>query len=163
MVFVNKFTKLMAAMMLAFCGSAGAAGDGDGGWLEASSLRELPVGVQVLLRVGQTPDRDGIADRDGRFNPTAAVLEPSPRRRFALAAVGSNRVLVALELGGIGYTLRAVEFRLVGATWETERCAGLRSLPRRATELLAAWAARSAGPDAWACEQPYGPRAVKGA
>jgi hypothetical protein len=136
---------LVAAMLLGWCAAVPAFAQGpDAEWTEAHSLRELPAGVQVLLGVGLAPNEGGIADRGEPFNPGDLTAPNLPLRRFALAMVGSTRVLVALERGGHGYAVQTAEFRRRGPTWEMVRCTGLAEAPRHGTELLDAFAARAA-------------------
>jgi hypothetical protein len=121
------------------------AGQADyGSWTEAQSLRELPAGIQALLGVGL--GLAGIADRGDSFNETDAIDDSMPRRRFVLGVVNGDTVMVALEQGGRMYSVRAVEFRQAGATWDAVRCAPLDGLPRRGTELVGALSGKHAGP-----------------
>lgn len=115
-----------------------------GGWTEARSLRELPAGIQALLGVGL--GLAGIADRGGDFNETDAIDDSMPRRRFVLGVVNGGTAMVALEQGGRVYSVRAVEFRQAGATWDAVRCAPMESVPRRSTELVGALSGKHAGP-----------------
>jgi hypothetical protein len=115
-----------------------------GGWTEARSLRELPAGIQVLLGVGL--GLAGIADRGGDFIETNTVDDNMPRRRFVLGIVNGGTALVALEQGGRVYSVRVVEFKQAGATWDAVRCAPLESVPHQGTELVDALSAKSAGP-----------------
>ncbi|MFL6632180.1 MAG: hypothetical protein ACJ8HJ_07695 [Massilia sp.] len=124
---------------------AHAAGQAEqGNWMEAQSLRELPAGIQALLGVGL--GLAGIADRGDSFNETAAIDDSMPRRRFVLGVVNGDTAMVALEQGGRMYSVRAVEFRQAGATWDAVRCAPLDGLPRRGKELVGALSGKNAGP-----------------
>jgi hypothetical protein len=127
----------IAASLVAVGGNASAAGQsGNGQWVEAQSLRELPAGVQVLLGVGLTPD-DAIADRNERFNAGDVVTEPLPSRRFALGMVNGDTAVVAVERGGRGYSIQTLEFKQVGDTWAATRCVATFSTPpHRGGELL---------------------------
>ena len=122
--------------------AAGQAEQGD--WTEAQSLRELPAGIQVLLGVGL--GLAGTADRDETFNETAAIDDAMPRRRFVLGVVHGDIAMVALEQGGRAYSVRAVEFKLAGATWDAVRCAPMEALPHRGTELVGVLSGKHAGP-----------------
>jgi hypothetical protein len=140
-----------AGIGIGCCGvaDAGKARDDDN-WIEAQSLRELPAGVQALLGVGLGPADGGIADREASFNATDVELEDVPSRRFALGIVNGDKAVVALERGGRGYAVQAVEFRQVGTTWEAARCGWLRVLPRRGADLRAAFAAPHPQ-EGWSC------------
>ncbi len=72
---------------------------------EARSIQSLPTHIQNALGVGQ-PGLDGIADQNGQFNATDVVDSALPRRRFALAGLSSDAVLVAIEQGGRGYNVQ---------------------------------------------------------
>jgi hypothetical protein len=115
-----------------------------GNWTEAQSLRELPAGIQALLGVGL--GLAGTADRDEAFNETDAIDDGVPSRRFVLGVVNGNTAMVALEQGGRVYSVRAVEFRQAGATWDAVRCAPMDALPRRGVELVGILSGKSAGP-----------------
>ena len=71
---------------------------------EITSIQFLPAHIQKALGVGQ-PGMDGIADRGGQFNPTDVVDSTLPMRRFALAGLSSDAVLLAVEHGGRGYSV----------------------------------------------------------
>jgi hypothetical protein len=120
-----------------------AAGAVEGGWTEAQSLRELPAGLQAFLGVGL--GAAGIADRGEAFNETDVGVDSMPRRRFLLGAVNGDTVIVALEQGGRGYSVRAVEFKQQGRTWEPVRCTYLNGLPVRGAELVGALAGNKGG------------------
>lgn len=120
-----------------------APGPADSGWTEAQSLRELPAGLQAFLGVGL--GAAGIADRGEDFNETDVAIDSMPTRRFALGVVNGDTVIVALEQGGRGYAVRAVEFRQEGRTWEPVRCTYLHGLPTRGAELVGALSAKTAG------------------
>lgn len=125
-------------------GSAARAQAEQGNWTEAQSLRELPAGIQALLGVGL--GLAGIADRGDTFNETDATDDSMPRRRFVLGVVNGDTAMVALEQGGRMYSVRAVEFRQAGVTWDAVRCAPMDALPRRGTELVGVLSGKSAGP-----------------
>jgi hypothetical protein len=135
---------VLAGIGLGCCTLADAAGQAEQGeWTEAQSLRELPAGIQALLGVGL--GADGIADRGEDFNEGDLRADNMPTRRFALGIVNSDTALVAVEQGGRAYTVRAVEFRQAGTTWDAVRCASMNELPRRGAELADAFTGRHAG------------------
>lgn len=145
------------AAMLAICGCALAAGQGNdrqAGWTSVQSLRDLPAGVQVLLGVGLAPD-DGIADKGEPYNDSDVLLENSPPgRRFALGLLRGDAAIVAVEQGGRGRSVTAVEFRQNGSTWTPVRCSFIGAVtPHRADELLALLDANP-GHRAAACRLP---------
>lgn len=150
MRFVLQFVRRCAlAFMVAVCIALAAgprvqAGEGDDVvmWDEAQSLRELPAGIQALLGVGLGA-AGGIADRGDRFNLFDVEGDNLPMRRFVLAILQGDTAVVALEQGGTGYSVRTVEFHLIGSTWEAVRCAGRHDVPRRGSDLLDALAAHS--------------------
>ena len=72
---------------------------------EVYTIRSLPPSIQNALGVGR-PGLEGIADRDDRFNPTDVVDSALPMRRFVLAGLSSDAVLVAVEHGGRGYNVQ---------------------------------------------------------
>ena len=135
---------VVAGIGLGSCVLAQAGGQEQSAWMEARSLRELPAGIQALLGVGL--GLAGIADRGGDFNETEVGDDSMPHRRFVLGLVNGGTALVALEQGGRVYSLRAVEFKQVGATWDAVRCAPLASAPHRGTELVGALSGKHAGP-----------------
>lgn len=137
-------TMVVVGIGLGSCVLAQAGGQEQGAWTEARSLRELPAGIQALLGVGL--GIGGIADRDGDFIETDAIDDSTPRRRFVLGVVNGGTALVALEQGGRAYSVRAVEFRQEGRTWDAVRCAPLDTVPHRSTELVGALSGKHAGP-----------------
>jgi hypothetical protein len=139
-----QFTSIVAAAGIGLGCCNAALGQGEqAGWQEAQSLRELPPGIQVLLGVGLGAHDGGIADRGEAFNNGDVVTPASPpQRRFALGLVNGDTALIAVEQGGRGQAVAAMEFKQTGATWEPVRCAytGM-AAPHRAIELLEAFAA----------------------
>jgi hypothetical protein len=77
---------------------------------EVRTLRELPSGVQAVLGVG-TPGLDGIADRNGKYNPTDVVDSSLPMRRFLVAGLDGDTTLVAIEHGGRGWRVEVTLFK----------------------------------------------------
>jgi hypothetical protein len=137
-------TLVVAGLGFGSCALAQAGGQESDAWMEARSLRELPAGIQVLLGVGL--GLAGIADRGGDFIETDTIDDNMPHRRFALGIVNGGTALVALEQGGRVYSVRVVEFKQAGATWDAVRCAPLETVPHQGTELMAALSGKSAGP-----------------
>lgn len=140
--------RLVLGFVVAACiglaaGPRAQAGEGDDVvmWDEAQSLRELPAGIQALLGVGLGA-AGGIADRGDRFNPSDVEGDNLPMRRFVLAILQGDTAIVAVEQGGRGYSVRTMEFHLIGSTWEAVRCAGRNEVPRRGSDLLDALAAQ---------------------
>lgn len=132
-----------AGIGIGCCTASAGSQPGEANWVEAQSLRELPAGVQVVLGVGLEPQDDGIADRGEPFNSTDVVIAgvtPPQRRRFALALVGADTVVVAIERGGIGRWVQTVELKQAGSTWETTRCASTSTTPQHGDQLLEALA-----------------------
>jgi len=140
-----RFVTMVILAGLGGAAPAQAAGQAEqANWTEAQSLRELPAGIQALLGVGL--GLAGTADRDETFNETDAIDDGVPRRRFVLGVVNGNTAMVALEQGGRVYSVRAVEFRQAGATWDAVRCAPMEVLPRRGAELVGILSGKTAGP-----------------
>jgi hypothetical protein len=137
-------TLLVAGLGLGSCALAQAGGQESDAWTEARSLRELPAGIQVLLGVGL--GLAGIADRGGDFIETDIVDDNMPRRRFVLGIVNGGTALVALEQGGRVYSVRVVEFKQAGTTWDAARCAPLESVPQQGAELVDALSGKHVGP-----------------
>lgn len=71
------------------------------------SLQALSPTIQNSLGVGRS-GMEGIADRDGKFNPTYFVDSSLPMRRFVLAGLSSIDALVAIEYGGRGYHIQVL-------------------------------------------------------
>jgi hypothetical protein len=124
---------------LACCAFAHGRGqDPAGAWEEAQSLRELPAGIQALLGVG-LGGTNGIADHGDSFNISDVIVDNTPQRRFALGIVNGNTTVVAVEQGGIGYTVQVLEFHQDGTTWEPARCTTRAGLPQTGADLLQAF------------------------
>jgi hypothetical protein len=106
---------------------------------EVRSLEELPEEVGVLLGKDH-PGRGGIADRNGKFNLTDLLMpgeEQLPFRRFSLAAVSTNCILVAVEHGGRGYSVELWAFERSNDRWLGEQRKSIFSVPRSLKELVA--------------------------
>lgn len=131
------------AFGLGWCACAHAATpDAPGAWEEAQSLRELPAGIQALLGVG-LGGGDGIADQGDSFNAGDVVADNSPMRRFVLGIVNGSTAVVAVEQGGIGYSVQVLEFHQDGSTWEPARCTAGFGVPRHGADLLDAFKAQT--------------------
>ncbi|MDB5961907.1 MAG: hypothetical protein JWP59_3201 [Massilia sp.] len=103
-------------------------------FVQVNSLKQLPPAVQRALGVGNSAD--SIADRGERFNAGCVVLDATPQKRFLLGAVAADRVVVAIELGGIVHQSQTIEWRREGAEWvKFERKDALR-FPKTMQELL---------------------------
>lgn len=84
-------------------------------WGEVRTLKQLPPEVRTFL-IDDGPK--GIADRDGKFNPTDVVSDPSvPMRRFVIAALSPERLIVEVEHGGRAHYFQKLEFRSVDHHW----------------------------------------------
>lgn len=105
---------------------------------EARSLVDLPEHVGVLLGKGHR-GASGIADRDAKFNATDTLLpgdEKLPWRRFGLAAISANFILVAIEHGGRGYNVELWVFERSNGEWRGEKHRTIFSVPRSVQELI---------------------------
>ena len=54
---------------------------------------------------------DGIADRNGKYNPTDVVDSSLPMRRFLVAGLDGDTTLVAIEHGGRGWRVEVALFK----------------------------------------------------
>jgi hypothetical protein len=99
------------------------------------SLQALPTAIQNSLGVGR-PGMEGIADRDGKFNPTDVVDSALPMRRFALAGLSSNAALVAIEHGGRGYNVQILLIPLASIDTEPKETWTLFEAPKSLRELI---------------------------
>lgn len=132
-----QFASIVAAAGIGLGCCNAAVGQGEQvNWVEAQSLRELPPGIQVLLGVGLAAGEGGIADRGDRFNATDVRMDDVPQRRFVLGIVNGDTAVVAVERGGRGYAVQTLEFKQVGPTWQTARCATSLKVPRHGEEML---------------------------
>ena len=103
---------------------------------EARSLSQLPTAVaQTLGR--DVPGLEGIADRGGRFNPTDVPSPGLPMKRFTLAALGKDCVLVVIERGGIAHYFSLLAFERTGPVWRMTELGLLPGPPVTLQELLA--------------------------
>jgi hypothetical protein len=108
---------------------------------EVRTLRELPSGIQAVLGVG-TPGLDGIADRNGKYNPTDVVDTGLPMRRLLVAGLDANTTLVAIEHGGRGWRVEVTLFKNI----TVERRWTLSKSPKSLRELVDQPALRSPRP-----------------
>jgi hypothetical protein len=78
---------------------------------EVNSLEHLPIKIKTLIGA-ERAGLDGVANRGEAFNSTDAVDSKLllPFRRFIVAGVGKDVVLVALEHGGIAYFVEVFLF-----------------------------------------------------
>jgi hypothetical protein len=71
---------------------------------EVRRLADLPVAIQSRLGVGRA-GLEGIADRGRPFNVTDVVDASLPMRRLLAAGRDGETWVVAVEIGGIGYSV----------------------------------------------------------
>jgi hypothetical protein len=84
---------------------------------ELHTLKQLPPEVLSYL-IDDPHSPKGIADRDGKFNLTDAVVNSSlPMRRFVLAGMSSERLVVEVERGGRSHYFQELEFHLSDNHW----------------------------------------------
>lgn len=101
---------------------------------QADSLAALPMAVQQQLGVGN-PD-DPIADRGERFSAGCMAADGVPRKRFLIGAVAAERVVVAIERGGIAHLSETYEWRRQGGHWRQSQRSNALPFPRSLAELL---------------------------
>jgi hypothetical protein len=134
---MGKFSQVPVAAVLVLLQVPSFAGEFRAGpnLIEVEKLSALPAGVTQLLSA--LPD-GGVADRGAPFNATDVVREPLPFRRLILAGVSENQVLIAIEHGGIGYSIEALAFELNGDRWvQVERRSFIRhDKPNSLSQLL---------------------------
>jgi hypothetical protein len=104
-------------------------------YVEVTTLTALPEPVRVML------SRSGrgfieVSDRGGPLNP--GDVGGGPFRRFAVAAMGIDHLLVAMENGGNASNVEAWMFELGPQGWTGERATFLRKPPASAKDLIAA-------------------------
>jgi len=105
-----------------------------GSFVQASSLKQLPLAVQQQLGVGDP--HNPIADRGERFNPGCVVLDATPQKRFLMGAVADDVVVVAIETGGIVHQSTTLEWRRQDGQWVQFERRNARRFPRTLQELL---------------------------
>ena len=105
---------------------------------QVESVHALPPSLAAILGTS-SPGPGGIADRGGPFNRTDVIREPLPMRRFHIAAVTPECVVVAFEQGGRGYSMQIVTFMYVPPDgWSPEQPKVIERLPKSLAELRAA-------------------------
>jgi hypothetical protein len=102
---------------------------------EVRSLAELPQEVSALLGK-ERKGPEGIADQGGKFNKTDVVIDNLPMRRFSLAAVSADCILVAVERGGRGYFVELLAFEHNNTGWHAGKRQSVNSVPRSLQELV---------------------------
>lgn len=93
-------TLLLTALLTFFSSSAWA------GCIPISGLAKLPPYARNYLNKAYGP----MSDLGGPFNPTDVVPDETPRVRFKGACQEGNRLVVAVELGGIAHAMELTEF-----------------------------------------------------
>lgn len=76
---------------------------------EFDSLLALPASIRRELGT-DAPGLQGVADKGQPFNATDAIVEIAPMRRFIIAGQAGDLWLVALEVGGFGYSIEVSQF-----------------------------------------------------
>lgn len=115
----------MTLMCASFLGAAAHAGAAEPSVCRGAkfsavlTLAGLPPPAGKLLGVDKD-GMEGIAERGAPFNKTDVILGPAPlpMRRFHLAAVSADCILVAAEQGGIAYSMVLAIFVRNGAGWQ---------------------------------------------
>jgi hypothetical protein len=102
---------------------------------EVRTLKDLPPGVQTVLDVG-SPGLDGIADRNGKYNPTDVVDSRLPMRRFLIAGQDAEAALVAIEHGGLGWRVEVALFSYTDRKATVERRWTLFESPNTLRDLV---------------------------
>src|SRR5271154_1576591 len=97
---------------------------------EARSLGDLPIEVIKLLA---RQDSSEMSDRGGKFN--AGDVGGGPFRRFALAAVSKNRILIAIEHGGRGYRVELWGVERTNDGWHIDNIGGMHGVPNSTQEI----------------------------
>jgi hypothetical protein len=84
---------------------------------ELASLSDLPAQVQDLLG-RSVVGTGGISDIGGKFSVSDAIVDSSiPMRRLKSGQVGADCIHLAIERGGIGYSVQQAEYQLVDGAW----------------------------------------------
>lgn len=132
-----------AFLLMAAVGAAGAAWAlpppacaAEQSFQEIRSIKKLPAALGQQLGLGE-PGMGGIADRDERFNPSDAIIETLPMRRFRLASLGERCAVVLLERGGIAhfFELTAYELQKDGR-WRAQKLMLKGGIPESQADLL---------------------------
>jgi hypothetical protein len=130
-------TATIATLAAGLCASAAHADDriacAPDTYLEARSLASLPDGVHAtLVHAPHKPQE--ISDRGGPFN--AGDFGGGPFRRFALAAIGLNQLVVAVEDGGIAYWVEVWRFQRGATGWVGQQDRSVSTVPTSAKNLI---------------------------
>jgi len=102
---------------------------------EVRTLGALPSSVRAILGVGK-PGLDGIADAGGKYNITDVVDSRYPMRSFVVAGVDDGAALVALERGGIGWSVAATLYSNTARTPSVDKTWGLFESPHSLRALI---------------------------
>jgi hypothetical protein len=133
---VRLFFTLFIAMSCGSCWAAEPSICYGADFAEIRALSDLPPVVARLLGV-DTKGAEGIADPGAPFSSTDVTVDELPHRRFSVAAVSTNCVLVAVERGANGYSVELWFFLRNGADWQRGIYGFLSPvLPRSLDELL---------------------------
>jgi hypothetical protein len=131
---VARFARLIALAGTAACWQWAVAG---GGACAGRPLSQVP-SVSGLPRdiYGLLGGPEGsIADRGRKFRKTDAGAGSLPTRRFVLAGVSADCVVVALEHGGHAYRIERWVFRRSDSGWLGELQGGFKKPPKSMNEL----------------------------
>jgi hypothetical protein len=104
---------------------------------EVRTLDALPIAVNTLLGRNRS-GLEGIADRGEKFNRTDRVDSRIPMRRFIFAGINASCALVALESGGLGYSVELIAFEYHNAKWQQIQQKNVWQTPQSLQELVAA-------------------------
>ena len=99
-------------------------------------MANLPHEVRTLLGANRA-GRDGVAEEGQDFNATDVLNGDLPMRRFVIAGVSKDCVVVAVEKGGRGYSVRRVVYRQTDSEWFAEEAGGFWRKPESPTALVA--------------------------
>jgi hypothetical protein len=103
-------------------------------FVQVNSLKQLPAAVQQQLGVGNAADP--IADRGEPFNGACVIVDATPRRRFLMGALGTDVVVVAVEVGGFAHDSVTTEWRRHGEHWIKQVRRSAPRFPKTLQELL---------------------------
>ncbi len=121
----------------------------------ATSLSSLPLGVHVALL-----DDGTMSDKGGAFDAGDTLgSDPAPSRRFGFGAVGSDWVYVAVEQGGVGYSVALWSFEWQGFHWHGHPVRSIGVVPANVSQLVAA-ICNEAGPSAFPASEVRPPPPV---
>ena len=102
-------------------------------YIEAKSLAALPETIRVALADAPHKSHE-ISDAGGEFN--AGDVGGGPYRRLAVEAIGANHVFVALEQGGIGYSVEVWAFTQGAQGWVGHMQTVVFKSPHSSNELV---------------------------